>query len=342
MPTSDRFEGAKPPSPPRMKSTDLPKDIDGQAVEPEPFLSGHPILPEDMGMRTIGRHKSLTCSPSDIADLTQAQLYEMNQRLLEESMESERPLISPPEATSVLRNEYSNSPDFLAQIETLINRGYKIIIRAKGDGDCFYRGDSALSVAISLLMHLSSSALAFAYLDRLMRSTGHSNDRLAATTDMLAKAGFDECVYDQPYEMLQSLAQLRVSRTNAREELWQSFTDPATSNYIVMYTRLLTSAQMRIDEQFADFLFDPESQMQTSVDDFCRRFVEPLGKEADHVQVAALAQALDVHVKVAYLDGHAADGQVNFVDFSENASHGGDPLVLLYRPGHYDILQKNA
>lgn len=116
-----------------------------------------------------------------------------------------------------------------------------------------------------------------------------------------------------------------------------------------MYMRLLASAQMRVDEQFADFLFDPETQMQTSVDDFCRRFVEPLGKEAgeytsisfqrrtrpsrkkDHVQVAALAQALNVHVKVAYLDGHAADGQVNFVDFSENASDGTDPLVLLYR-----------
>lgn len=47
-------------------------------------------------------------------------------------MESERPLVSPPEATSVLRDEYSNSPDFLAQIDTLIGRGYKIIIRAKG------------------------------------------------------------------------------------------------------------------------------------------------------------------------------------------------------------------
>lgn len=54
------------------------------------------------------------------------------QRLLEESMESERPLVSPPEPTSVLRDEYSNSPDFLAQIDTLINRGYRIIIRAKG------------------------------------------------------------------------------------------------------------------------------------------------------------------------------------------------------------------
>lgn len=47
-------------------------------------------------------------------------------------MGSERPLISPPEATSVLRDEYSNSPDFLAQIDTLINRGHKVIVRAKG------------------------------------------------------------------------------------------------------------------------------------------------------------------------------------------------------------------
>ena len=47
-------------------------------------------------------------------------------------MGSGRPLISPPEATSVLREEYSNSPDFLAQIDTLINRGYRIVIRAKG------------------------------------------------------------------------------------------------------------------------------------------------------------------------------------------------------------------
>lgn len=148
-------------------------------------------------------------------------------------------------------------------------------------------------------MHFSSLALAFAHLDRLIRSPGHNKeDRLAVTRDMLANAGFDDCVYGQPYEILQSLVQpYHASRTNAKEELWQTFMDPAStftiemwhlslspvspaSNYIVMYMRLLTSAQMRVDEQFADFLFDPESQMQTSVDDFCRRFVEPLGKEA--------------------------------------------------------------
>lgn len=165
-------------------------------------------------------------------------------------MDSERPLVSPPEPTSALRDEYSNSPNFLAQIDTLITQGYRIIIRAKGwfssspvtrsdislftslgDGDCFYRGDSTISIVISLFMHFSSLALAFAHLDRLIRFLGHNKeDRLAATRDMLANAGFDDCVYGQPYEILQSLAQPHhASRTNAMEELWQSFVDPAST-----------------------------------------------------------------------------------------------------------------
>ena len=47
-------------------------------------------------------------------------------------MESERPLVSLPESVSVLRDEYSNSPNFLAQIDSLVKQGYKTIIRAKG------------------------------------------------------------------------------------------------------------------------------------------------------------------------------------------------------------------
>jgi hypothetical protein len=85
-------------------------------------------------------------------------------------------------------------------------------------------------------MHFSSLALAFAYLDRLMRSPGRNKeDRLAATSNMLANAGFDECVYGQPYEILQSLVELHgASRTNAKEELWQSFTDPLSTFTIKM------------------------------------------------------------------------------------------------------------
>lgn len=103
-----------------------------------------------------------------------------------------------------------------------------------GDGDCFYRGDSTLFVVCSLLMHFSFLALAFAHLDRLVRSPGRNKEhRLAGTRDLLAIAGFDDCVYGQPYEILQSLAQLHpASRTNANEELWQTFTDPASTSTI--------------------------------------------------------------------------------------------------------------
>jgi hypothetical protein len=49
----------------------------------------------------------------------------------------------------------------------------------------------------------------------------------------------------------------------------------------------------------------------------------------DHVQITALARALRVNVSVAYLDGHAPDGRVDFVDFAN--APGEPPLVLLYR-----------
>jgi len=61
-----------------------------------------------------------------------------------------------------------------------------------------------------------------------------------------------------------------------------------------------------------------------------------VGKEADHVQITALSRALQISVKIAYLDGRGTNGKVDFVDFDSAA--GGDPLQLLYRPGHYDIL----
>ncbi|KAF9238322.1 hypothetical protein BU15DRAFT_75259 [Melanogaster broomeanus] len=275
------FDNARPPSPPRLRGTDLPEDVDGPYIEPEQFLSGYPILPEDMGKRAfhsvwrdLGWHLGDTSSLlPDIDDLPQAKLYEMNQRLLEESMGTECPLISWPEDISVLRGEYSSSPYFVAQIDTLSNQGYRTVIRAKGDGDCFYR------------------ALAFAYLYRLVHSaSARKRDQLSATKTMLADAGFDEIVYELPFEFHRPID----------IELYRDVHAP------------VDSAQMRLDQSFAAFLLDPDSHSAISVDDFRRLFVEPLGKEADNVQVTALVQALNVRVKIAYLDGHSTNGHVNF------------------------------
>ena len=83
------------------------------------------------------------------------------------------------------------------------------------------------------------------------------------------------------------------------------------------------------------------------IDSFCRNEVEPMGKECDHVQIAALAKQLGLTVHVEYLDGRVnADNSLRVVsvgaESSEASSESGisdiRKVTLLYRPGHYDIL----
>lgn len=66
--------------------------------------------------------------------------------------------------------------------------------------------------------------------------------------------------------------------------------------------------------------------------------IEATNSEAEHLQIVCLSSLLQVGVRVAYLDQSASkeDGAIRTYDFPE----GAQPRVhLLYRPGHYDILQ---
>jgi hypothetical protein len=63
-----------------------------------------------------------------------------------------------------------------------------------------------------------------------------------------------------------------------------------------------------------------------------------MGKEADMVQVLALAEVLQINVIIEYLDGREFHDKLTQHQF-------GPPEVktkvtLLYRPGHYDILYR--
>ncbi|KIK23703.1 hypothetical protein PISMIDRAFT_100055, partial [Pisolithus microcarpus 441] len=280
------------------------------------FLSGHPILPEDM----------------DIRDLPTAQLYEMNQA---KSIPNERPLMSEPAPISALRTEYENgSSSFVAQIDDLVRQGFTSIIRTRGDGDCFYR------------------SLAFAYIDQLIRA---EDPELAVATALssfqsqrrvLEDANFDEIVYDLPCGVFTDLIKRIVSQSSDRltpTSLLETFQDPDAPQYIVMYLRLLTSAQIRTaPDEFEAFIMHPETGMEMSITEFCELFVDPMGKEADHVQIAALSRALRVRIQIAYLDGRSSDGKVEFVEFNHEPDSSRKPLLLLYRPGHYDIIDKNV
>lgn len=85
-----------------------------------------------------------------------------------------------------------------------------------------------------------------------------------------------------------------------------------------------------------------------------------MGEESDHVHITALSDALGVAIRVVYLDRSSCDKEggvsVNHHDFvpaldsdttppnasatSENGPETSPFIVLLYRPGHYDILYR--
>ncbi|MQL10626.1 hypothetical protein EI010_25795, partial [Escherichia coli] len=86
----------------------------------------------------------------------------------------------------------------------------------------------------------------------------------------------------------------------------------------------------------------------TTVEQFCKSSVEPMGEESDHVHITALSDALGIPIRVVYLDRSSCDTggvSVNHHDFMPvagdlpNASSGSSEkknpfITLLYRPGH--------
>ncbi|KAA1466805.1 cysteine proteinase [Dentipellis sp. KUC8613] len=304
---------------------------------PRPKVNDLPELPDEGASSSQTPGKVAVDENTDISTLTPSQLYELNQELLNDSTSSDRPLISPVAPMEVLREEYERgSQSFVRQIDFLLKKGYHGIRRTRGDGDCFYR------------------SLAFAYIERILSSADRplavmtAISTLDAALPMLDAAGFQKMVYEDFYEVFADLIKAIETpgpegKTLSHETLLQSFQNPEVSNYVVVFLRLLASAQIRTDpESYAPFLFHPDLGESMTPREFCESFVEAVGKEADHVQVTALSRALKINVSVAYLDGHSADGHVDFVEFVNARDEKEPPLVLLYRPGHYDILDNGA
>jgi len=156
-------------------------------------------------------------------------------------------------------------------------------------------------------------------------------------------------VFEDFYDVLISLIRQIVvpepdGSTLTPSILLEAFQDAEVSNCIVVFLRLLTSAAIRTEpESFTPFLYHPETGDEIAPQEFCERYVEACGKEADHVQISALTNMLKLNIEIAYLDGHSDDGSVSFVQFYNMPPEDfANTPVLLYRPGHYDILEKNS
>lgn len=265
----------------------------------------------------------------------------MQQQYAIKAEEAEKiPYVGNKESLSSLAAEYkSGSPILLEKIKVL-GESYASIRRTRGDGNCFFR------------------SFMFSYLEHILESQDKAEvDRVTANVERCRKTlqslGHAEFTFEDFFSLfLDQLGSVLEGRETSisHDELLSRSRDQSISDYVVMFFRFVTSAEIRKRSEF----FEPFilGLTNATVEQFCKSSVEPMGEESDHVHITALSDALGVPIRVVYLDRSSCDVggvSVNHHDFipaagdipiaTSGSAEAVDPFIrLLYRPGHYDIL----
>ncbi|GAA6051395.1 hypothetical protein JCM3770_000497 [Rhodotorula araucariae] len=299
------------------------------------------------------RHENLADKRLD--ELNDLEIASLTQQLKDDEA-SKRPLVGPLEPLDNLAQEYQPRTAYRSKVARLQTDGWTGIRRARGDGDCFYRSFVFALLETYLALHPSHAA--------------HLLAKFASLLPLLTACGFDESVWEDFWEPLRDIlyrmgpeekdggkrkdGEARLSR----DALVHAFNDQETNSCIIVILRLITSAFLRTHEdEFAPFLFaledDPRFLTEggaPTMRQFCEYHVEAVAREADHLAITALTRALQVPLRIAYLDqsflpqlGASTDAEVNFFEFEDEAARRGEKGIegaLLYRPGHYDMLYR--
>ncbi|XP_062820973.1 ubiquitin thioesterase OTUB1 isoform X1 [Anolis carolinensis] len=235
---------------------------------------------------------------------------------IQQEIAVQNPLVSEKMELSVLYKEYADDDHVYQQkIKDLLKK-YSYIRKTRPDGNCFYR------------------AFGFSHLEALLedgKELQRFKEVAAKSKEVLVSQGFTEFTIEDFHNTFMDLIE-QVEKQTTVSELLGSFNDQSTSDYLVVYLRLLTSGYLQRENKF----FEHFIEGGRSIKEFCQQEVEPMCKESDHIHIIALAQALNVSILVEYMD-RGEGGTTNPHVFPE----GSEPKVyLLYRPGHYDILYK--
>ncbi|EFJ35028.1 hypothetical protein SELMODRAFT_80751, partial [Selaginella moellendorffii] len=242
------------------------------------------------------------------------------------------------EPLSVLAAEYElGNPVFKAKIEQL-GKTYGAIRRTRGDGNCFFR------------------SFMFAYLEHVLeaedeREAARVLQNVEQCRNALVSLGYAEFTFEDFLAIfVEQVENALPGKPTSMSigTLVERCRDQYISNYVIMFFRFVTSSEIRRRAEFFEpFILGISS---TTVDQFCKSSVEPMGEESDHVHIIALTDALGVPVRVVYLDRSICDNgkttDVNHHDFipggadAEEQRRENPHVVLLYRPGHYDILYR--
>jgi len=285
---------------------------------------------------------------------------------IESEIRETQPLTSLPLPLSDLVQHYANDADtnssafnhtnlFLKGALYLCGK-YDKYRKIRGDGNCYYRA-FLYSLVEDLLRRLKNGVEGAK--EELTRLQTFAKESMKTCTQVY---GYDEFALEMFHEeFLDLINSLSKWDTITQADLHKRLTqEGGTSEYCTWYLRVLTACQLKSDpDRFTSFICfaedDPSSSDTGNVDGamdintYCTRVVEPMGKECGMVQVIALAESMGVNVSIEYLDGRDFDENRGLMvhkfvgcDTKVERKVGISHVTLLYRPGHYDILYKDA
>ncbi|XP_057868873.1 OVARIAN TUMOR DOMAIN-containing deubiquitinating enzyme 1 isoform X2 [Cryptomeria japonica] len=248
------------------------------------------------------------------------------------------PFVGDKEPLSTLAAEYETGSEILREKIQMLGETYGRIRRTRGDGNCFFR------------------SFMFSYLEHILEiqdqaEVQHVLKNIEQCRTTLLDLGYQEFTFEDFFQLfIDQLEDVLPGKESSIsiDTLLERSRDQLISNYIVMFLRFVTAGEIRRRAEFFEpFIVGVSSS--SSVEQFCKTSVEPMGEESDHVHIIALSDALGVPIRVMYLDRSSCDPnkrEVNCHEFvpanrllKEKEPEKIDPyVVLLYRPGHYDIL----
>uniref|UniRef100_UPI00358E3542 ubiquitin thioesterase OTUB1 n=1 Tax=Myxine glutinosa TaxID=7769 RepID=UPI00358E3542 len=254
----------------------------------------------------------------EVQDDTQAydEAIMAQQERIQHEIALSTPLVSNKVNISFLNKEYTDDDNVYQRKIQDLGSKYGHVRTTRRDGNCFYR------------------AFGYSQLEALMdnpKELQRFKAVAAKSKNDLVALGFPEFTIEDFHSTFMDLIEM-VERQISEAELLAAFNEQNTSDYVVVYLRLLTSGYLQKESAF----FEHFVEGGRTVKEFCSQEVEPMAKESDHIHIIALAQALNISIRVEYMDRGDCGG-VNQHDFPEGSSPG---VFLLYRPGHYDILYK--
>ncbi|VDM73206.1 unnamed protein product [Strongylus vulgaris] len=124
------------------------------------------------------------------------------------------------------------------------------------------------------------------------------------------------------------------TRQADHRKVFEDLNDDAEANYLIIFLRLITAGYLKEHaEEYAPFIEN------VSLADYCVTEIESMWKDADHLAVTGLVNAIGQNIRVQYMDQNAAPNGGLFYDFPPDQKEA-PRITLLYRPGHYDLVYR--